>query len=45
MSNTEGALASGRKWALPVDEKGDGGLDTGEVPAAAGMVGRGEPWS
>uniref|UniRef100_UPI004039E5E4 hypothetical protein n=1 Tax=Variovorax sp. BK018 TaxID=3450241 RepID=UPI004039E5E4 len=36
MSNTEGALASGRKCALTVDEKGEDGLDTGEVPCGGG---------
>jgi len=36
MSNTEGALTSGRKWALQFDEKGEDGLDTGEVPCGGG---------
>jgi len=39
MPNTEGALASGRKWALPVDGKGGDGLNTSEVPGRAVTVG------
>jgi len=39
MPNTEGALASGRKWALPFDGEGGDGLNASEVPGRAVTVG------